>query len=189
MPTDYVDPNDDVSNAWVVSGGGDAYDNLDDGVRQPDEPDADYIFAGDGNENDECIMRMGTLTDVDTVSSIVIWTYGKATSGERPTIDININGYQGVQTVLLDTSYSWKSNTFNGNWTQSQLNDLLVKYKADTAYGKYDSTYIKACYGEITYTELVSNWAHKFIGVAGASIGKVCGVEIGNIGSVKGVEM
>lgn len=188
MVVDFCDPNGDVERGWVVSEGVNHFAVLNEGVRQPAVPDSDNIAATDGDENDIDRFYMDdSIQDVDEVTSITIWIYGNNTTGERCSVDLYIVAWRGYQVVNMDSGYGWFSKTFDVLCNQAQLDAMQVRFKAYSNYGKMDGTWIRAFYAEVTYSEVVVGYAHKFLGIASNKIGKVCGVPTANIGKIKGV--
>lgn len=190
MTVDYCDPNGDVQKEWN-SACGNHYECVDGGVRQPATPTDDDINALDGNENDIDRFYMdNSIQGVDEVTSVTVWIYGRNSTGERCSVDLQVGSlepWQGYQSVDMDGSYAWRSKTFNGSWTQANLDDMQVRFKAYSAYGTYDYTRIRAFYCEVTYTEVATGWAHKIYGIDPAHIGKIMGVPRANIAKVNGV--
>lgn len=190
MTVDYCDPNGDVQKEWE-SACGNHYECIDGGVRQPAAPTTDDIGAFDGNENDIDRFYMdNSIQDVDEVTSVTVWIYGRNSTGERCSVDIqlgSIQPWEGYQSVNMDGSYAWRSKTFNGSWTQTNLDEMQVRFKAYSNYGTYDYTRIRAFYCEVTYSEVVVGYGHDFMGVPAANIDSVNGIPTANIDKIKGV--
>ena len=187
MTVDYCDPNGDIERGWVVSTGVNHFAVLNDGVRQPATPVSDNIYAGDGDENDIDRFNMSSLTGVEQVTSITVWIYGNNTTGEHCQVDLYIVAWRGYQTVNMDSGYNWFSKTCVVTCNQAQLDAMQVRFKADSAYGKYDCTWIQAFYCEVTYTEISVGYEHDFMGVPAANIDEVNGIPTANIDTIKGV--
>jgi len=189
MTVDYVDPNGDVQKEWN-SACPNHYECIDGGVRQPAAPTSDNINAVDGDENDIDRFYLTSLPDVQEVTSVKIWIYGNNTTGEHCLVDLQMGSlepWEGYQTVNMDSGYAWFSKTFNGSWTQTNLDQCQVRFKADSAYGKFDTTWIRAFYCEVTYSEVPTGYSHKVNGVLPAHIGKINGVPTAHIAKVNGV--
>ena len=188
MTVDYNDPNGDVQKEWESSCAN-HYECIDGGVRQPNAPTTDDIAALDGNENDIDRFYMdNSIQGVDEVTSVVVWIYGRNSTGEHCLVDLQmgtLEAWEGYQTVNMDGSYAWRSKTFNGSWTQANLDDMQVRFKADSIYGTYDYTRIRAFYCEVTYSQ--AGYGHKVQGVAPEHIAKIMGVPKAHIGKVNGV--
>lgn len=190
MTIGYCDPNGDVQKEWFPSVGTTHYVLIDGGIRQPTAPTTDNIGAFDGNENDIDRFYLTSLPDVDEVTSVVVWVYGRNSSGEPCQVDLQmgtIEAWEGYQTIEMVGGYGWFSVTFNGSWTQINLDQMQVRFKADNIYGTYDYTRIRAFYCEVTYSEVVVGYGHDFMGVPAANIDEVNGVPTANIDTIKGV--
>lgn len=190
MTVGYCDPNGDVQKEWESSCGN-HYECIDGGIRQPATPSSDNIYVADGNENDIDRFYMdNSIQGVDEVTSVVVWIHGNNTTGEHCQVDIqlgSIQPWEGYQTVNMDSGYAWFSKTFNGSWTQQNLDEMQVRFKADSAYGKIDLTWIRAFYCEVTYSEVSLGYGHDFMGVPAANIDEVNGIPTANIDTIKGV--
>jgi len=158
-------------------------------------PNSDMIFAdqiyADDNELDQFTFETIDNIQDNSITQVVVWTYGRRPVGVlSPEVAISWNG--GVNfTVYTDLAFtdvnSWHDVTYAGlSYSKSDLDQFQVSYQADCP-DKLTRNEIYSIYVEVTYTEAVSGWAHKFLGVAGASIGNISGVPIANVGKVKGV--
>lgn len=155
--TGFVDPNGDSGTPqFQVTPGGTHYTTIDDGTRYNDTPNtADYVSHYLSNKVD--IFNMSTLTGVGTVSNVTVWVYGKMVDYGPPggPYDIKVNAYLGG-TYLSDTllsltaSNSWKSASFNGSWTQTDLDNMLVKLTSYT--NGMNVVWCYAMYAVVTYT-------------------------------------
>ncbi|MFH2068282.1 MAG: type II secretion system protein [Candidatus Omnitrophota bacterium] len=147
--TGYVDPNGSVqyqmsqwpdNPPWTTN-----YMRVDDGIRQPTEPDiTDYLFNG-GTD----IFDMTTFT-VDSISNIKVWVYsikGGPMPEQTVTLSIFVDGdwVNGTAISPTDTK-AWYSSSFDGTWTQEDLDALRVKVNSGMPY-------IYAVYAEVTYTQ------------------------------------
>ena len=95
--------------------------------------DSNYIRAAEdlGDDNDVDTFDFTSLGNVAEVTQVVVWTRGWK-GGNHPEIDLNIGGWKGYeQCTLPDSIPNWTSNTWNGSWTQADLNGLQVRYRAD----------------------------------------------------------
>jgi len=186
MVVGYIDPNSDVIAQWQASGIN--HDHVDDGIREPNVPNSDDIDATDGDENAVDHYHMTTLEGIDEATKIVVWVYGRGTSGEQAICNARIDDelYLGAWTCT-NTTFAWRSHTYNGSWTQSDIDGLQIRFTADSNYGKYDGTWIRACYMEITYSEVSLGYGHDFLGVPAENIDNVSGVPTANIDKIKGV--
>lgn len=192
MATGYSDPDGDITTQWNRTGGGAHYLAINDGVRQPTVPSTgsgQTIDALDGDESDIDEFTMdNSITDVAVVTQIVIWTYGFNTPANMDgKIRIYIGGWQTEYTLNFSSSWGWVSVTWNGSWSQAQLNGLQLRYTANSLIGKFDAHIIAAAYAQVTYTVPVVEYGHDFLGVPAANIGSVSGVPTANIDKIKGV--
>ena len=179
-----VDPDaDGVTLEWTPIPSGDHYATIDDGTRQPAVPNLDdyiEINSGAGQDNFADTFYMETLTGVDSVSSIKIWVYGKTgPADDEVHADISLDDgstWVGSGEIIPESTSSaaWFSKTFNGTWTQAQLNTLhtklIYKFVGGVAIG---DTAVYAMYAEITYEEVVipEYSLMVFVAVSVASIG------------------
>lgn len=153
MPTGYVDPNGDIQKQWASTGAAN-YTEIDDGTRQPTAAGTgDYVSATTGQDD---IYDMTTISGVDTVTSVKLWLYGRSqTSNNYVALYVYMGGtWSTLQNVAFSSggygSWSWESATFDGNWTQADLNALQVRMK--DAYGAGPWIQVAELYGEVTYS-------------------------------------
>lgn len=183
MAVGYIQPNsDDVPNDWNPIGT--EYILIDEPYGSPNT--TDYISAANIVGDDNKVSEFGfpnTINDVDTVTQIIVHTYGIRTGSPTPEVDLNIGGWQGYTECSIGTSWGWATDTFNGSWTQAQLDAVQVRYRADVPGGG-NINQISCVYLEVTYT---TGYGHDFIGVLAANIDEVCGVPSANIDNIKGV--
>jgi len=183
--SDPLRPNGTSVNQW---GYGD-HTYVDEAVTQPNAGGGD-TWNGYTDDNNEFIAMTfpDTIDDVDEVTNITVWTYGGVYSSHHPEVQIIVGGIgETAQETSLGTiaSFKWCSNSFNGSWSQSALDSLVVQYYCD-ATDKNDGNYLDVVYVIVTYTSTSTGYDHKVLGVASASIGKVLGVATASIGKVNG---
>ena len=184
--SDPLRPNGTGANAWFSGDHTEVYEE----VTQPDPGTVDQIRAQTA-ENDEIVELTfpNTIVDVGEVTNITVWTWGHVMDVNSPEVDINMGGWLNDWkecTMGIGEPFTWKDLTWTGSWSQSDLDGLVVRYRADTP-AKVDANSLCTVYVIVTYTEAVTGYAHKVLGVAPSSIGKVLGVETANIGKVIGV--
>lgn len=161
MPVSFIDPISDGTAEWTPTPSGTHFSCIDEGTRQPSTPTtADFINAhvSDSSVFPQFIdeFRMNPIANVGSVSQVKIWIYGKVNSMFGAVKgDIKMAGaYIGADLDFgLTTSDSWKSITFNGNWTQADINNMLVKlgaYDPPPSMVEDDLT-VYAMYAEVTY--------------------------------------
>ena len=193
MTSTALDPNSTVAHTWSEGSG---EPDIDDGVRQPDAGDTAYIGAtfGAGDDNQvEIVGFPNTIIDVGEVTNITVWSW--ACGFVQPEVSVNMGGWQTYQNVnygvgIPNTNEAWTSNSFNGSWSQSDLDGLQVGYRADVPDpGKGPSgNWINACYVVVTYTEPAADYAASNpLGVAIAGVKSVMGVLLADIKEIKGV--
>ena len=187
MATGTLRPTGTVSHTWSQGTG---HANIDDVVTQPAAGDGSIIKATQpaGDDNDVEVVSFGTIS-VGSVSNITVWTYGGYAGGAgTPEVDVYMGAWQGYQEVsFTGAPFVWTSDSFNGSWTQANLDGLQVRYRADVPdAGKAEETNsIDVCYVVVTYVS--PGYGHDFLGVPAANIDEVSGVPTANIDNIKGV--
>lgn len=163
MATGTLRPGAGGTHTWSA---GTNPDNVDEVVNQPDAGDALLITAtvGGGDDNDIEIFAFPTIADVASVSNITVWSNGNIALTNSPEIWIDMGGDQTEQEcALVSGPDNWTSNSFDGSWTQADLDGLLVKYRADCP-GKDDGNALDVVYVVVTYISSVG-WPHKWLGM------------------------
>lgn len=160
---------------------------VDEEVNQPDAGGEDYANAtlDDNNETFE-VSFPDTIDDVDEVTNITIWTLGGSFSA-NPEIWLVLDWSTAEQQceIPIAGDMGWTSNSFDGSWSQADLDSLVLIYRADGGE-KGDTTWIDVAYAVVTYSIPAVGYAHKFLGIAPNRIGKVCGILTANVGKIKG---
>ncbi|PIP21803.1 MAG: hypothetical protein COX39_00925, partial [Candidatus Nealsonbacteria bacterium CG23_combo_of_CG06-09_8_20_14_all_40_13] len=150
--TGYVDPNGDNAVAWDTPvPAGTHYTTVDDGTRQPAEPNtADYISHSGAPATDDDF-DMATIAGADSVTSIKIWAYAKHELATFLNLNIYVDGAWQTQNSdnTLTGTYAWYSATWTGTWDQTDLDNLLVRVRKT---GMASTETVAAMYAEITYT-------------------------------------
>lgn len=161
---------------------------VDEAVNQPDAGGEDYANANadDNNETFE-VGFPNTINDVDEVTNITIWTLGSSFSA-NPEIWLVLEWSTAEQQceMPIGGDMDWTFNSFDGSWSQADLDSLVLKYRADGAE-KGDNTWINVCYAVITYSQVAVGYGHDFMGVPAANIDEVNGIPTANIDTIKGV--
>ena len=188
MATGILRPNATVTNEWYIGN----HTGVDEDVTQPNIPTGyPDDWASDPSDDNEIIV-MGfpnTIDDVDEVTNITVWTYGETMEDDDPEVSVNMGGWQVDQQCNLPPFEvpNWTFNSFNGSWTQANLDALQVRFTADTP-SKYGSHDLWCIYVVVTYDAVVpEGYGHDYMGVPAANIGSVSGVPTGNIDKIKGV--
>lgn len=187
MATGIVRPNANYINQWQLFGGaGAAWERVGENIEQPTAGDDATVQADDDDDNDIEEYQMGTLTGVLTITSITVWVFG-TTLTNQPTINVYLGAYLGSKNCTWGLPANWTSYTWSGlSGTQAQLDAMRIKF-VSPVHDKVTSCTLDCVYAVITYTEPPSGWEHKFLGLPGASIGKISGLPIAKVGKVKGL--
>lgn len=147
--TGYVDPDGSIQYQMYQYPDNPAsttnYMRVDDGIRQPTEPDiTDYLWNGGMD-----IFSMTTFA-VDSTSNIKVWVYsikGSPIPGQTVTLSIFVDDDWVDGSAISPTdSRAWYSSSFDGTWTQEDLDALQVKVYSN------GGPIIYAVYAEITFT-------------------------------------
>lgn len=180
MATGNINPTGDVSIAWSYPSTGTHYDD----IASDDSLD---IRASQGSGDDGDIDRFSfSTTDVEEgeITQLSVYIKGSSVFGGNPEMEIHCGGDLGIKEVVYNGWTTWSGLSK----TQTQLDALELSLIADCA-GKSYLNIIQYLYIQVTYTPASSGWGHKMIGVAGADIAKVSGVEIADIASIKCVDV
>jgi len=152
--TGYVDPNGDVTVEWTNNQPTDPtthYTRIDDGVRQPTAPTTSDYNSGYSTTQVE-IFNMSTIANVTTVTNVTVWVYGFTKySAYTQKVSIYMNGSwkDFVTSPILPSPGTWWSASFDGDWTQADLDNLQVKIMNNNAQWSGCS----AIYAAVTYTQ------------------------------------
>jgi len=143
-----VRPNANNNELWS----GHDYINIDEVVVQPNAGGGDVISADKYDDMERQQYDMQTLSGVESVTQIVLWVYASGIPLESyKYLRLNIapgGVWQTEQSKALTTSMAWYSATFNGTWTQADLDSLLIGLTTDTM-GTNDNTAVDVAYCEI----------------------------------------
>ena|ERR1035437_1503310 len=149
--TGYVDPNGDSTPLqWSPIPGATHYTALDDGIRQPTAGGtADYITSSANGKID--IFDMSTLT-VGSVSNVTVWAYNAGVTANCVSVSIYMGGgWTALTAIGVVSSVAWRSVSFNGTWTQSDLNAMQVKVQNTETNVPFVAT-VDSLYCVVTYT-------------------------------------
>ena len=186
MAVGNVFPNGDGVCLWrSTEGVGNHWQGVDEDPIFPLVGDYSYATEANGDDNDTEYFHMTTVAiGGDSVSQVVVWTYGMA-MGAAPEVRIwNGVGWEAYQDTGLIIADDWVSNTFAVDMSNAELAVLAVQYKADVPL-KLGENMVYCLYAVITYGPV--GYGHNFMGVPAANIGSVNGVPTANIASIKGV--
>ncbi|OHA46259.1 MAG: hypothetical protein A2828_00790 [Candidatus Terrybacteria bacterium RIFCSPHIGHO2_01_FULL_43_35] len=164
-------PDGDQTAQWPTLGtddascaGGTHCDQVDDNVTQPTAGDtANYVRTGTSGAGGEIEEYTMTTTGVGAVTSIKFWIYSQAitlaSTADTLTLNLIINGVdQAAATITPNQgSYTWQSATFNGSWSQADLNGLNFKITRNMlgtgpSSGRDDDIAVATVYAEVTYS-------------------------------------
>lgn len=134
------------------------FDKVADGILQPTAGDlTDYInAAATGGLID--IFNTNTIAGTNTATNVTVWAYtenpGYVTYGNRIYVKVSTTG--GGWTTLTDISShndlprEWHYVSFDGSWTQANLDDLQIHVE-DLRLGAA-ARYVYSLYAVVTYT-------------------------------------
>jgi len=151
--TGFVDPDGETQAEWDLGEGISNWAAVNDTIRNPNDPTGEGgdIFNQWAGEYDNYTMT--TISNVDTVSAVVMWAYYEDLDGANHDLkfNINMNGWQTPQILAIGPfGTGWGSKTFTGSWTQSDLNNLQLSLEYDSGEGMDVTVY--SVYAEVNYT-------------------------------------
>lgn len=196
MATNTVKPNGDNLCNWAGPiDPGNHHTYVD---EYPGSPDSLFVSATnlDSDNNDVEIFNMTTFDDIeaDSITQIVVYTYGRRTGVNTPEIDVSFDngvswesGTGNEPECAIGTSWGEVTNTWAGlSYSKADLDNLLIKYIADVP-DKDDLNQIDRIYAVITYTEAVVGYGHDFLGIPAANIDSIMGIPTANIDNICGL--
>ena len=192
MATAILRPTSTDANGWF----GGTHADVDEEVSDPDMGDENELYSSNaqGDDNDEVILGFGTIQNVAEVTNIRVKTLGGIMGTNTPEVDVNMGGWQNLGAEPecpitggpLAEDYTWEDNDFPGSFSQSDLDDLQVKYIADVPV-KLDGNGIDVMYVIVTYTEAAVGYGHDFLGIPAANIDSIMGIPAANIDNICGL--
>ncbi len=116
-----------------------------------------FIYADSDSDNDVDVFSFNTISDVDGVTSVTIALQCRTideleNTTDQIAVDIEMDGWEGAQNFTFPSSKEWVEETWNGAWSQADLNGLQVKITAPAAIGLGATFYIFYVKAYITYT-------------------------------------
>lgn len=163
--TYYLDPNaDGATTDWDCIFADCSYGHfavINESIRQPTTESSDGIELYSSNVYDFIEMENQNIGS-DTVTSINIWVYGYLDESQPfgvgniwVQIDLGdeTSAWQSVITVDDGTTTEWGNYTFTGEWTQTQLNNLELRFNAnssDSGNSDVDAAIVYTAYTEVT---------------------------------------
>ena len=149
-----IRPDGDSTPLDCTSTGGTHSTEIDEVVTQPTNGDnADNIACG--NIIDDQFTMDNSITDVDTVTDVQVWTYGIGSkNGKNLGVQLLCTSCSiAEQNISTANSDGWTSTTFSGlSLTQSQLDSLEIKLGGNS--GGTTQT-VHTMYADVTYNEFV----------------------------------
>jgi len=158
-------PEGDVSPGWPTTTGASHYTEVDEGSATPD---TNTYFASDNADNtsytNEFIMTSQTNIDSATVITVRIYANTTITGSGVDTVTLNarINGtlLGGQNVTPSQGSYAWREATWNGTWSQADIDSLQVSMTRNVVgggnpTGRGDQIRIATVTTELTYTSAV----------------------------------
>lgn len=149
--TAYEEPTSDVQTGWLCNGGScgtGQYAVIDDGVRQPTEPDiADYIYNPAGSSSVSEVRFPTVLYDP---SSITLWVYASTPNNQGFNFNLHEDFYR-CGTYVSSQTASWFSCTWNGIDPGNELSDLRARFDGCSGGGPNECR-VYAAYISIEYT-------------------------------------
>ncbi len=185
MPSEFLDPNANINTLWSAF----EFTSIDDGVRDPTVPSLDIVRANQ-NDDDE-LQEWGMENPVETYSEITTIEIKHYAELEDGTSDGDINlrvggSLQTAQAMNLVTSLAWRSNTFTGNFSQSDVDSLQVIVDSNTR-DKDENLRIHALYAEITGTDIPAINVNDSITVSESVTIDLSVILIGSLGEQQGI--
>ena len=180
MASEFLDPTSNVNAVWSAN----AYTLIDDGTRQPSVPATDKIVADDNDDSEEQSYGMSDpAASYSEITSIVVWAYGEVS---HPSLDNDLNCrikvggvYETAQSFGFTAAANliWQSLTFNGSWTEAEVDNLEVSFITPTI-DKDESIEIHSMYVDMTGTEISAGVTRK-IKIAGTFQDKPIQTKVG----------
>ena len=189
MATFEIVPNGDVTTEWGVIPPGFHYNAINEDHTSPDDDDGISAVNIGGDDNDiDGFNFEDSPVSINEATRVVVWTRGDIIGDTTPEIDLYVGSWQGYEECVLPVydNAGWTSNTFDGSWSEAEIDALQIRYRADCPVEKTGNN-IYTVYIVVTYIPLVSGWSHKIQGIANANIAKISGVAKANIAKVNGV--
>ncbi len=140
----FSDPTGVSSNNWENG----TWSNVDNGIRQPDVNGITLDSMDDGLTGVAVFNMSNVVMGTDLTTAILVWIYAKGEGGgDDIEGDLNIaGGFEGQSAFSITASNSWKSLTFTGSWTDTQVDAMTVEV---TAAPGFDRVTLFECYAEI----------------------------------------
>ena len=137
--TSVILPNGDITTGWTECNGtatcsSPRYTYIDEDVASPNT--SDHIGSGTSNSNVAVEFALGTVANVNTLSSLQVKLHARsqtnANGGTLDNLDVqlriggNLTAVQTVTPTFSTSTWTTYPVTFNGTWTQSDLDGAQV---------------------------------------------------------------
>lgn len=159
----YIDPNGDgTTNNWSANPSGTFYTTVDEATRQPSSPNTGDYISGAVNNAGTIFFRMGTISSVQTVSSITVWVHHNDGNNGQLAVQLYDDNETTTRTtssnITQRTSNSWDSVTFSSlSLTQAQLDTLSIAITSSkNGGGAPANATVHEVYADVTYTPQVA---------------------------------
>ncbi len=158
--TGMVRPDGDAAAGWNATNSPSPHcEQIDEVVVQPHAGDTgDSVWATDAENTAVETFDMATIPGVGPVSQVDLWVFCKADGGGSARVAINMPDgvnphWQAAQTLSPGSEYAWERLTWDGNWSQINLNGLQVRFVAVTPQSG-QVIRVAALYVEATWSRL-----------------------------------
>jgi hypothetical protein len=172
-----IRPDGTVAAGWTINGGAASTDaTIGKVVTQPTVPStATWINATPSPGGQVAEVSLGSLTlSSESVTSVVLWAYDGADnlSGASAAAQLYTGSTaKGSQVTIADNSANaWQSATYTGALTQSELDDLRIRFTNGGSGGVAGSKRVYAAYAIITTAPAQPNLTPSAAAAATASV-------------------
>jgi len=150
--TSVVRPNGDSNFNWSSTGAS-GYQEIDEGVVQPDPGDpGDRVSASTAENDAVAAFDMETVAAVGAVTEVDVWVYCQAEAGGDAEVAVNLpNPNPPAQSLNPGDTYGWRRVTWSGEWTQASLDAMVVRFTARTAEAG-QTVRVATVFVEVTYS-------------------------------------
>jgi len=151
----YVNPNADVGTPEWSMIAAPHWNKINKVTLQPDLPDTGTDISDLTTATHIDVFDMTTIASVAEVTNVKIWVYGLKNSWNADFIQGSV--YMGGEWKSTSSfgfvryTPSWQSLSFDGTWTQSDLDAMQVKLISTGSNGM--DNHIYSMYVEVTYTQ------------------------------------
>jgi hypothetical protein len=149
-----IRPDGDGTPLQWTSTGANHYGEINEVVTQPSAPNTSTNVNNGGSATNVDTFNMGTISNVSSVSQVVVWVYHASTAKNSVmSVDMIAGGttYNGtVSSSSTANTYLWASATFSSlNLSQADLDGLQIQISGDSGGRTYT---VAALYADVTYT-------------------------------------